>query len=131
MEHSYHAVVSGRLTRENNPGKETWMKYCSALLSKCILRRIIRTQSGKYSVSWSLYQLFVFICLCTILNINVQIIFRIVDCDVVMLLFAVSLKAGSITGVPMSPGYGGYQSTTSPPYYTTTTFARTGYHNEA
>jgi hypothetical protein len=75
-----------------------------------------------------------FICLCTILNINVQIIYRVVDCDVVMLLFgvfAVSLKAGSITGVPMSPGCGGYQSTTPPPYYTTTTFARTGYYTEA
>ncbi len=44
--------------------------------------------------------------------------------------FVVSLKAGSITGVPMSPVYGGYQGTTPPPYYTTTTFAPTGYYTE-
>jgi hypothetical protein len=31
----------------------------------------------------------------------------------------------------MSPGYGGYQSTTPTPYYTTTTFARTGYYTGA
>jgi len=30
----------------------------------------------------------------------------------------------------MSPGYGGYQSTTPPPCYTTTTFAPTGYYTE-
>jgi hypothetical protein len=43
-------------------------------------------------------------------------------------LFGVlSLMVGSDTGVPMSPGHGGYQATaakeyytTSPPYYTTT-----------
>ncbi|EFX62245.1 hypothetical protein DAPPUDRAFT_270742 [Daphnia pulex] len=49
---------------------------------------------------------------------------------VVLLPFVVSLKVGSITGVPMSPGYGGYQSTTPPPCYTTTTFAPTGYYTE-
>ena len=45
----------------------------------------------------------------------------------VLLLGVVSLMAGSTTGVPMSPGYGGYQATaaqkyytTSSPYYTTT-----------
>jgi hypothetical protein len=65
------------------------------------------------------------------MNINVQIIYRIVDDGVVLLPFVVSLKAGSITGVPMSPGYGGYQSTTPLPYYTTTTFAPTGYYTEA
>jgi hypothetical protein len=48
-----------------------------------------------------------------------------------MLPFAVSLKAGSITGVPMSPGYGGYQSITPTPYYTTSTFAKNGYYTEA
>jgi hypothetical protein len=32
----------------------------------------------------------------------------------VLLLGVVSLMAGSTTGVPMSPGYGGYQSTTLP-----------------
>ncbi|EFX64497.1 hypothetical protein DAPPUDRAFT_266278 [Daphnia pulex] len=40
------------------------------------------------------------------------------------------VKVGSITGVPTSPGYGGYQSTTPPPCYTTTTFAPTGYYTE-
>ncbi|XP_046456123.1 uncharacterized protein LOC124203490 [Daphnia pulex] len=49
---------------------------------------------------------------------------------VVLLPFVVSLKVGSITGVPMSPGYGGYQSTTPPPCNTTTTFAPTGYYTE-
>ncbi|EFX74547.1 hypothetical protein DAPPUDRAFT_251731 [Daphnia pulex] len=32
MEHDHHAVGSGRLAGENNTGKETWMKNCSALL---------------------------------------------------------------------------------------------------
>jgi hypothetical protein len=99
-------------------------------VTKFILRRIISTQSGKYSVSWSLHQLFVFICKCTILNINVQIIYRLFDCSVVLLPFVVSLKVGSITGVLVAPGYGGYQSTTPPPCYTTTTFAPTGYYTE-
>jgi hypothetical protein len=63
------------------------------------------------------------------LNINVQIIYRLFDCSVVLLPFVVSLKVGSITGVTMSPGYGGYQSTTPPPCYTTT-FAPTGYYTE-
>jgi hypothetical protein len=36
--------------------------------------------------------------------------------------------AGSTIGVPMSPGYGGYQAATPPPSYTTTTYATTGYH---
>ncbi|EFX83985.1 hypothetical protein DAPPUDRAFT_239175 [Daphnia pulex] len=46
----------------------------------------------------------------------------------VLLFGVVSLMVGSTTGVPMSPGYGGYQATaakeyytTSPPYYNTTT----------
>jgi hypothetical protein len=34
--------------------------------------------------------------------------------------------AGSTTGVPMSPGYGGCQTATPRPYYTTTTYATTG-----
>ena len=33
---------------------------------------------------------------------------------------------GSTTGVPMSPGYGGCQTATPRPYYTTTTYATTG-----
>ncbi|EFX86157.1 hypothetical protein DAPPUDRAFT_97988 [Daphnia pulex] len=43
-----------------------------------------------------------------------------------MLLGVVSLTTGSTTGVPMSPGYGGCQTATPPPYYTTTTYATTG-----
>ncbi len=64
------------------------------------------------------------------MNINVQINYRLFDCSVVLLPFVVSLKVGSITGVLMSPGYGGYQSTTPSPCYTTTTFAPTGYYTE-
>jgi hypothetical protein len=37
--------------------------------------------------------------------------------------------AGSTTGVPMSPGQGGYQTATPPPYYTTT-YATTSYYTE-
>ncbi|EFX86399.1 hypothetical protein DAPPUDRAFT_236791 [Daphnia pulex] len=43
-----------------------------------------------------------------------------------MLLGVVLLTTGSTTGVPMSPGYGGCQTATPPPYYTTTTYATTG-----
>ncbi len=39
----------------------------------------------------------------------------------------VSLMAGSTTGVPMSPGYGGYQTATHPPYYPKATYATTNY----
>jgi hypothetical protein len=131
VEHYHHAVVLGRLAGENNTGKETWMKNCSALLPSAFF--VVLSVRNRVNILFHgvcINYLF-FICLCNILNINVQIIYRIVDCDVVMLPFAVSLKAGSITGVPMSPGYGGYLSTTPPPYYTTTTFARTGYYTEA
>jgi hypothetical protein len=44
-----------------------------------------------------------------------------------MLLGVVSLMAESITGVPMSPGYGGYQTATPPPYYPKATYATTSY----
>jgi hypothetical protein len=44
----------------------------------------------------------------------------------VLLLRVVSLMDGSTTSVPMSPGYGGYQTTTLPSYYTKTTYATTG-----
>ncbi|EFX84784.1 LOW QUALITY PROTEIN: hypothetical protein DAPPUDRAFT_238127 [Daphnia pulex] len=46
--------------------------------------------------------------------------------NVMLLLGVVSLMAGTITSVPMSPGYGGYLTaakkyyTTSQPYYTKT-----------
>jgi hypothetical protein len=48
------------------------------------------------------------------LNINVQIIYCLVNYGVVLLLGVESLTVGSTTGVPMSPGpvYGGYQSST-------------------
>ncbi len=39
--------------------------------------------------------------------------------------------AGSTTGVPMSPGYGGCQTATPPPYYATTTYATTIYYTKA
>jgi hypothetical protein len=47
-----------------------------------------------------------------------------------MLLGVVSLMAGSTTGVPMSPGYGGYQTATPPPYYPKATYATTSYCTE-
>jgi hypothetical protein len=39
--------------------------------------------------------------------------------------------AGLTTGVPMSPGYGGYQTTTPVSDCTTTTYATTSYYTEA
>jgi hypothetical protein len=70
-----------------------------------------------------------------------------VNYGVVLLLGVVSLMTGSTTGVPMSLGYGGYQSTTydapayfseAPKYYTTkasenytTTYAAPAYYTEA
>ncbi|EFX88274.1 LOW QUALITY PROTEIN: hypothetical protein DAPPUDRAFT_234799 [Daphnia pulex] len=50
---------------------------------------------------------------------------------VVLLLGVVSLMAESTTGLLMSPGYGGYQSTTPPSYYATTTYDTTSYYTEA
>jgi hypothetical protein len=48
-----------------------------------------------------------------------MVMFEFINClvnyAVVLLLGVVSLMAGSATGVPMSPGYGGYESTTLPP----------------
>jgi hypothetical protein len=44
-----------------------------------------------------------------------------------MRLGVLSLMAGSTTGVPMSPGYGGYQTATPPPYYPKATYATTSY----
>ncbi|EFX62819.1 hypothetical protein DAPPUDRAFT_269666 [Daphnia pulex] len=45
-----------------------------------------------------------------------------------MLLGVLSLMAGSTTGVPMSPWYGGNQ--TAPPYYPKATYATTSYFTE-
>jgi hypothetical protein len=47
-----------------------------------------------------------------------------------MLLGVVSLMAGSTTGVSMSPGYGGYQTATPPPYYPRATNATTSFCTE-
>ena len=54
-------------------------------------------------------------------------IYCLVNYGVVLLLGVVSLMAGSTTGVPMSPGYGGYQTATPPPYYPKATYAPTSY----
>ena len=48
-----------------------------------------------------------------------------------MLLLGVeSLMVGSTTGVPMSPGYGGYESTTLL-YYSTSTNAASAYYTRS
>jgi hypothetical protein len=44
----------------------------------------------------------------------------------VLLLGVESLMVGSTTGVPMSRGYGGYQTATPASYHTTTSYATTG-----
>jgi hypothetical protein len=49
----------------------------------------------------------------------------------VLLLGVESLMAGLTTGVPMSPGYGGYETTTPASGCTTTTYATTSYYTEA
>jgi hypothetical protein len=58
-----------------------------------------------------------------LLHINVQIIYFLVNYGVVLLLGVEALMVGSTTDVPMSPGYGGYQSTTLLSYYWTSTNA--------
>jgi hypothetical protein len=57
----------------------------------------------------------------------VHIFYRLVNYGVVLLLVVLSLMAGLTTGVPMSTGYGGYQTATPASYYTTT-YAATGYY---
>jgi hypothetical protein len=52
----------------------------------------------------------------------------LVNYGVVLPLCVASLMAGSTIGVPMSPGYGEFQTATPPPYYTSTTYALTGYY---
>ncbi len=56
-------------------------------------------------------------------NSDADVNYRQVKCR--MLLGVVSLTTGSTTGVPMSPGYGGCQTATPLPCYTTT-YATTG-----
>ncbi|EFX88260.1 LOW QUALITY PROTEIN: hypothetical protein DAPPUDRAFT_234827 [Daphnia pulex] len=48
-----------------------------------------------------------------------------------VIMGAESLMAGFTTGVPKSPGYGGYQTTTPASDCTTTTYATTSYYTEA
>jgi hypothetical protein len=66
-----------------------------------------------------------------LLHINVQIIYFLVNYGVVLLLGVESLMVGSTTGVPMSPGYGGYESTTLLSYYSTLTNAAPAYYTKA
>jgi hypothetical protein len=61
-------------------------------------------------------------------KIDVQMFYRLENYGVVLLLVVLSLMAGLTAGVPMSPGYGGYQTAT-PASYHTTTYAATGYYN--
>jgi hypothetical protein len=71
---------------------------------------------SKYSVT------FVFVSISIVfsqllLHIYVQIIYFLVNYGVVLLLGVESLMVGSTTGVPMSPGYGGYQTATPASYH--------------
>jgi hypothetical protein len=79
MEHVHHAVVSGRLAGENNTGKEMWMKNCSALLPSAFF--VVLSVRNRVNILFhGVFINYLFsICLCTILNINVQIIYRTVD----------------------------------------------------
>jgi hypothetical protein len=70
------------------------------------------------------------------LNINVQIIYCLVNYGVVLLLGVESLTVGSTTGVSwslMSPGpvYGGYQSTTLLSQYSSSTNGAPAYTTKA
>ncbi|XP_046641525.1 uncharacterized protein LOC124326647 [Daphnia pulicaria] len=50
----------------------------------------------------------------------------------VVLLLGVLLMAGETTGLPMSSEYGGYQTSTPPPYCTTqSTYATSTYYTDA
>ncbi len=62
------------------------------------------------------------------MKIDVQMFYRLENYGVVLLLVVLSLMAGLTAGVPMSPGYGGYQTAT-PAFYHTTTYAATEYYN--
>ena len=74
---------------------------------------------------------FFYLLTCQLLHINIQIIYRLANYGVVLLLGVVSWMAGSATGVPTSPGYGGYRTATPPPYYTATTYDMSSYYIEA
>jgi hypothetical protein len=89
---------------------------------------------GKYFFSGDVNQLYIY---SIFLNASYycilmfQLNYCLVNYFVVPLLGVVSLMAESTTGVLMSPGYGGYQSTTPPSYYATTTYDTTSYYTEA
>jgi hypothetical protein len=93
--------------------------------TNCILRHITSFKSWVNIIIWSCEFTFYLLTCQSLLHINVQIMYCLVNYGVVLLLGVVSLMAGSATRVSMSPGYGGYQTATPPPYYTTTTFAKT------
>jgi hypothetical protein len=87
---------------------------------------------GKYSVCYieiGINPTFFFMYACFYLIFMFKLINCLVNLGVVPLLCVVSLMAGSTTGVPMSPGYGGYQTATPAPYYTTT-YVTTSYCTE-
>jgi hypothetical protein len=87
---------------------------------------------GKYSVFYIEFGInpsFVYVCL-LLCNISVKIYNCLANYGVVLLLCVESLMAGSTTGVPMSSWYGGYQTTTPPPYYPKATYATTSYCTE-
>jgi hypothetical protein len=130
MENHHYAVVSEQLAGENNTVNGTWMNNCSTPSPSAFFVLLsVRNRVNILFHGVCINYLFLSVK-CTILNINVQIIYRLFDCNVVLLPFVVSLKVGSITGVTMSPGYGVYQTTTPPPPCYTTTFAPTGYYTE-
>jgi hypothetical protein len=85
---------------------------------------------SKYSVLVFLFQFLLFFSQ-LFLHINVQIIYCLVNYGVVLLLGVESFVVGSTAGVQMSPGYGGYQSTTLLSYYSTSTDAALAYYTKA
>jgi hypothetical protein len=75
MKHHHHAVVSGQLAGEKNTGNETWMNNCSALSpSAFFVVLLVRNR-----VNILLHGV------CQLFNINVPIIYRLVNYSVVLL----------------------------------------------
>jgi hypothetical protein len=88
---------------------------------------------GKYSVFYieiGINSSFFFMYACYYLIFMFTFINCLVNYGVELLLCVVSLMAGLTTGVPMFPGYGGYQTATPPPYYPKATYATTSYCTE-
>ncbi len=92
-------------------------------VTNSIRHRITSSQSWVYILFFTWWFALTFwFKLLTFINLNFWILvnmLKIINClvnyGVVLLLGVVSLMARSTTGVLMSPGYGGYQTTTSPP----------------